>query len=614
VPTLAFDIELLADNEDLWIVVHGARGMDLPCSAMGAALACGQALFGTFATRSGSIFTIVRGASSLARAVFPRAGARAPAVRDVRWTSIGASGDVWALAAAAGGVPHAPSADGLRARELALLLQDADDALLSGDDTAARDLCLAALERAPRHPAIVSRLVDIDVRAGGRAEAALSLMNETREAASGDLPGGDLVYGMLLAETGDVTSAVARLHRYAVTERCPALSARAASLAASLCADPSEAGRHLDEALTREPRSLDARWLRVAKRLELGRVDDALADVEHLDALVAGKGAKHATWMRAGALWRSAGLGRNAGELFERSLRYVPDDPVALAGLGAALVDASRAGDGRDRRGVALLSRALTLSERARAPDETLRLELARCLAERLGDLPTAIAHVSRIPPTVPEGGLARGFEGRWRVRLGDPVGASLAFERLREHAESLAPPLEGYPHGRALVELLVEGAELFERRIKDLRGAQRFLEVALKLSPSDPDVLARYRHLGEVRLQPALASRSTGWKAPSEIDVAEASARVEQLTERLRADPSKDEVADELALLLERLGRGHELLALLWARLDNASGERVARLVPRVRETLERLASGAEVEGRRDEAQLFRSALLGLS
>jgi phosphatidylserine/phosphatidylglycerophosphate/cardiolipin synthase-like enzyme len=209
---------------------------------------------------------------------------------------------------------------------------------------------------------------------------------------------------------------------------------------------------------------------------------------------------------------------------------------------------------------------------------------------------------------------LARGFEGRWRVRLGDPVGASLAFERLREHAESLAPPLEGYPHGRALVELLVEGAELFERRIKDLRGAQRFLEVALKLSPSDPDVLARYRHLGEVRLQPALASRSTGWKAPSEIDVAEASARVEQLTERLRADPSKDEVADELALLLERLGRGHELLALLWARLDNASGERVARLVPRVRETLERLASGAEVEGRRDEAQLFRSALLGLS
>jgi hypothetical protein len=613
-PVLAFEVELLAENEDLLIVVRDARGLDLPCSAMGGALACAQALLGSVATRSGAVFKIVRGAASLARYVLPRAGARAPAARDVRWSSIAVSGDAWTLTAVAGESPHTPSADALRARELASLLGDADDSLLAGDEAAARDLCLAALERAPRHPAIVARVVDIDARAGGRAEAALSLMNETRQGGSGDHPGGDLVYGVLLAETGDVTAAVARLERYAAAERSPFLSARAATLAASLCADPALAARHLDAALTREPRSLEARWLRVAKRLEIGRLDDARADVEHLEALAHGKAAKHSTWMRAGTMWRAAGLSRYAGELFDRCLRYVPDDPGALAGLGAALVEGSRQGDGRDRRGVALLSRALTLSERTGEPIQALRLELARCLAERFGDLPTAIAHVSRIPRTVSEVGLARGFEGRWRARLGDPIGASVAFERLREHAESLAPPLDDEAHSRAIVGLLVEGADLFERSLSDLRGAQRFLEVALSLLPSDPGLLARFRAIGERLLEPGASPRTMAPEPTIELDVAEASARIEELTQRLRIDPTKDETADELALLLERLGRGHELLALLCARLDDASPEKRSQLVPQARETLERLARGAEAEGRSDEAALFRSVLGGLS
>jgi tetratricopeptide (TPR) repeat protein len=510
---------------------------------------------------------------------------------------------------------------------VAALLTDADDALFEGDDIAARDLCLSALERAPRHPSIVARIVDIDARAGGRAEAALSLMNESRGALSrgggrfaaplelplGTLNGVDLMLGTLLAETGDIDGAVASLARFVAHERSPALSARVAALAASLCSDPFDAARHLDEALAREPRSRGARWLRVAKRLEMERPGDALADVEHLDALAHGKTAKHAVWMRAGGLWRRAGHGGQAGELFERALRYVPDDAVALAGLGVALVEESRPGDGRDRRGITVLSRALAVAERAHTPSEAIRLDLARFLAERIHDFPAAIAHVSQIAPAANEAGIARGLEGRWRAQLGDVAGASIAFERLREHTESQAPLVRDHERARALMELLVEGAELFEKGLHDLPGALRCLEVAHGILPEDPDLRARYRQLREQTLPCGAPAHSAVPEAMAEFDVANASARVEELTQRLRADPSEDVTADELAFLLERLGRSHELVALLFARMEDASGERRARLLPRVRETLERVAEDAEVGGRLEEASLFRVALAGL-
>ncbi len=356
------------------------------------------------------------------------------------------------------------------------------------------------------------------------------------------------------------------------------------------------------------------RWLRVAKRLDLGRTVDALADVEHLEALAHGKALKHSIWMKAGELWRAAGMAAGAGDLFERALRYVPDDPIALGGLGAALVEASQPGDGRDRRGIALLSRALGVLERLGSPSDAIRLDLARCLAERLGDYPTAIAHVSRVAQASDEAAMARGLEGRWRRSLGELAGASLAFERLREHAESRAPMLEDDARGRAVTGLLVEGAELFERTFHDVRGAARFLEVALHLRPKNPALIERTRELGERVLSSGTPSTPAPPDAPTELDVADASARVEDLTQRLRADPSHDAHADELASLLERLGRSHELVALLFARIEDASLEKRTRWVARARETLERLARDAEQGARVDEVSLFRGALAALS
>jgi hypothetical protein len=82
--------------------------------------------------------------------------------------------------------------------------------------------------------------------------------------------------------------------------------------------------------------------------------------------------------------------------------------------------------------------------------------------------------------------------------------------------------------------------------------------------------------------------------------------ARIEGLTEKLRADPTRDEVVDELVDVLSKLGRGLELLALLSARLEDAPPERRATLVVHPRAVLEKLESEARAAGRLEEASLF--------
>jgi hypothetical protein len=81
-----------------------------------------------------------------------------------------------------------------------------------------------------------------------------------------------------------------------------------------------------------------------------------------------------------------------------------------------------------------------------------------------------------------------------------------------------------------------------------------------------------------------------------------------------LQSDPGNDGVADELASLLEQLGRGHELLALLSARLEDATPERREVLSVQVRTTLDRLAVAAEKAGRVEEAALLRDWRGGLT
>jgi tetratricopeptide (TPR) repeat protein len=635
---VAFEVDAIAERGDLILVVKRARGSDLPAPATAIAIACAEAILHGVAKREGALFVIRGGAGALARALLPEVGARVPAAEGLGWTSIGAHADTWIVHATRDALSAAPSEEALRAREVATMLREADESLVAGDLPSARALSLEALERAPRHSEIVRRVLEIDARTPGRAEAALATLADARalegEPAFGTTP------GELLAQIGDHDAAVASFERAGDSEPTPALAARAFEMAASLSGDAEEGARWLDRAVVRSPRSTTARWLRVTRRLELGRIDDALADVEHLEALARGGRAKHVVWVEAGRAWRAAGLGARAGTLFERALRYAPDEPQALAGLGTALVE-----QGHEARGVAALALAIDLAD-ARTDDASTRgiapttapilLELARALAERLDDLPAAIARVSAIPADATEAPIARGLEGRWRARLGDLAGAALAYARLRELAATIAAAPED-PRTTAMVSLLVEGAELMRARLHDVRGAQRYLATAMRLRPHDAEVRRLYRDIGVLVAQgdrttpvedapspegamsaPLQEARTAldlalAPEAPSTEDQAQAGARAEELTRRLHATPGDDAVADELASVLESLGRGHELLALLSARLEDASAERRAVLAPRARVALERLAGEAAAAGRSEEAALYRAAALNL-
>ncbi len=669
-PAVAFDLHALVEGqegEQLVFVVANARGANLGASATSTAIACVQAILGSAADRAGAVFTVPRPSEAVARALLPDAGARVPAVTGVVLCVLAAQDETWILHGARGALPSPPSGDAVRARAIANLLLEGDDALVNGDSEAARSAFLDALERAPRHAEIIRRIVEIDARTKGREEAALGAFAET-------LPGRGGVHagttpGDLFAAVNDVASAMASLEHVGSAEPAPVLASRAYERAATLARDPEDAARWLDHALSRAPRAIGARWARIIVRLTLGRIDDAVADVAHLEALARGGRAKHAVWVRAGRAFQAAGLRARARATFERALRYLPDDPHALAGLGEALV-----AEGEAPRGVSVLSRALALAESRGDPVGAIMLLMARALAEHLDDLPAAIAHVSAISIEAYEAPVARGLEARWRAALGDVVGASLAFARLREIASSLAvrsvdtgadsPSVAPSSDERseAIVPMLLEAADLEFARRRDPLAAQRHLAVALRLRPHDADVRRAHREACTAVFGLAAGPRDADDRSPgghveppnrfargdedadraaatSTVSVLHAdaegdsedeglvevrpdhdlgsepsrkdnllAARAEELTRRVQADPSNEAASDELASLLETLGRGHELLALMLARLEDSPRERRAALVPRVREVLARLAAASESAGRSDEAALYRT------
>lgn len=659
-PAVAFDLHILSDRDDLMLIVANARGVDLPGPATAIAVACVEATIGATAKRSGTVFRFQGCIAMVARELLPQAGARVPSSEGVECSMTLVDSHTWLASARRNVQAAAPKDSALRAREAAALTVKADDELVSGDLDAARAAYLDALERAPRHPEIARRVVEIDAWTTGRAEAALEMIDEMGLAESTTF---GVARGELLREAGDLDAAVADLERIAEMEPTPAIASLAYQRAARWATEAERASRCLDRAIDRTPRAASPRWARVGARLSLGHTREAMADVEHLDAMASGARAKCAVWMRAGRMWRALNVHGQARMLFERALRFVPDNPDALAGLAAALLT-----EGAATRCVALLVRALSM---ASSPDSTasIRLDLARALADHLDDLPAAIAHVTAIPDDARQAPVARGLEGRWRARLGDPAGAGIAYARLRELARSLGPeverPLDDFeslPLASALdgsgrtgeiVNFLREAArwELSERH--DPVAAEHHLAAAARLRPVDAATRQALPDVGphpspatsnearppgpssagtvEAALPDALASPA-GNRAPFEgldfmgndgdltandgdagaLDV-ERSARVEDLSRRLQLDPTDDRVADELASLLEALGRGHELLALLSARLDDATPQRRVELIPRVRAILERLAAAAQAKGRADEASLYRSTAMAL-
>ncbi len=655
---LAFDVHALAEGDDLVLVVEQARGAGLPRPATALAIGCLEAVLGPVAHRQGAVFTVSSSAGAIARALLPEAGARVPGADDVRWTSVAAASDTWVLHAAKDAVAAAPSEEAIRARELAMLLREADDALVANDEEAARALCMDALERAPRHAEIVRRIVDLDVRAGGRAEAALAMLVEARfpgatnaDARFATLP------GELLIETGDTEAAVASLERAGDTDPAPALAARAFEAAARAARDPEEAARWLDRALARSPRSASARWLRVLKRLALGRLEDALGGRRAPRGARAPRRGREAPRVAA----RRAGVGGGRGSRAGRAISSRGRCGSCRTSRGRWRVSARPSSATGGRRAASRCSSGRSRWRRARAAGTEKSATRRRASASPSGGRsPSTSAICRRRWPTSPrsrrdadEAPLARGLEGRWRARLGDLAGAGLAFARLRELSSSFAPGSDD-PRAATVAALLGEAAQIERTRLHDPLAAQRHLAAALRLRPRDAELLRAYREVGAlvardaggdpraeppddddppafpeqeevsathrtaVLERPALdLSLPADSEPPVDLDATlleNAEARIDELTRRLLGDPANDAVADELAGLLERAGRGHELLALLSGRMEDATPERRKELAPKAKAALLRLAEEAEAAGRNEEAALFRGALDGLA
>jgi len=307
---------------------------------------------------------------------------------------------------------------------------------------------------------------------------------------------------------------------------------------------------------------------------------------------------------------------------------------------------------GDSQRGVALLSRAMMISETLEAPLPSVRIELAIALAEHADDLPTAIHHVRSVPFGVRETIAARALEGRWRHRLDDIVGASNAFAEAREAAVQL--PISTVAEERGW---LIEAA-LFELDVrKDARTAKRHAEIALRACPNDQHILQVFRRAARaenktaddakiadpiVPIRPMHHERRGEASATCEsdaqstvaseglvasdafddmtvggADVSEAreaaadDARIEVLTDRVRANPCDQDAVGELCDLLERAHRPMDLMALLSASLEETTDLAFRSvLLSTRRRVLCELIRVCRQEGRFDESEMYEMVL----
>ena len=478
---LAFDLLWCPQRGDAVWVVANARAVGFELPAVGLALRVLDTALGRVFTRSGRVLRLAEAARVLGKVLLPAVGARAPSADRVILGAleVGAERRLRVRFDASKERPELPMPTA-RAMALAGLVREADDELARGDAEAARAAYLVALESAPRHPEIVRLIAEIDARIAGRSEAALSLLLETLPATQAGLVGADL-----LAQTGDLSGARQAIEEAVRHEPFSGYAAAAWCKLAELETDAPLQAQALDRAVARAPGLPEPRWARLRARVRRGDVDGALSDAEHLEAAETGARARHEACRSAARVLLDAGFVREAGKLFERALRYLPDDATATAGLARSLLLV-----GRPRRALSLLERAVELGERAGHLEGDALIDLAKILADHAGDMPQAIARLRQVSASSPRMVEARFWEATYRARLGDRTGATLAFARMREAIE-LSNRSE--PSFVTWLTQAADNAWLVER---DAVAGERYLAVALRISPQDASLGQRYREL----------------------------------------------------------------------------------------------------------------------
>ncbi len=623
-----------------------------------------QAL-GDLQSHEGRVVRLRDLAKTLLRSLLPGLGFRLPAVGTVRCGGLEFRADRLVFAIDRGLPVWAMPPAVARAREFARVSLGGDTALLAGDWTAARRAYVAALEQAPRHPELSQTIAAIDAHFEERAEAALGLLVESLPAVEFGLVGAEL-----LARTGDTEGARLAVSKLVNHERFPPLCAAYWVKLSEWLTSSVEKAEVIELALACSAASVTARRARFRSRVEVGDVNGAVADAEHLEASARGAEAKHAALLQAAQELRDVGFVDAAAKLYERALRYSPSDPRASLGVAMGLLEA-----GKFERATVVLQRTLELAANDEAVTSEANLALGRLLAEHCGDLPAAIARVRRVTGLTSASVEARGFEAEWRARIGDVAGATLAFARLGETIAS-CPELTAHRAGY----WLARAGKYSIEQVDDAAAAERYLAQALRKAPKDSQIAEAYRVAAARAARPRLAAtqapasepqvaeaRPTVLEQPPRegtfVDVGtplqderqqgpsvakdhvgavnagerpdssaadssaahssavvantgeESEIELEQRVEALRAQllatsQAPDLVVDGLVDALGRLGRLEEAYALLRAQYDDSSGATQQRLGRALSDVLTRLVEWSRGQGRQDDAELYALTL----
>ena len=285
---IAGQVHWVPRGSDARLVIDGVRGIDSDQIIVAKAIHTLDAALSDKFSRRGRIWTSHQVGRKISRLLLPAGGARAPSADSVNF-GLMMSPDVdrvrIELDTSIEENPLAPSV--VRALELAELVANADDALVRGDLSKAREEYVRALEQAPRHRELVLIIAEIDLLAGGREHAALGLVNETLPAISAGRIGAEL-----LQLSGDRNGALEALDSTIRGEHYAPIRALLQMRKASLVSDVPSRVKSLDEAVAAAPTLTAVRWVRFEARAERGDVEGALADAQFIEISTGGSKSK----------------------------------------------------------------------------------------------------------------------------------------------------------------------------------------------------------------------------------------------------------------------------------------------------------------------------------
>jgi tetratricopeptide (TPR) repeat protein len=473
-----------------WVVTN-ARGWGLSAPALAEALRVTDTLVGRIFERRGRVLWLEDAGRRLGRQLLPLVGARAPSASDVVFGPFVVRDRKGTVELDATFAQPVLREETTRVVELAELTRLGDDALASGDLSRARNAYLASLEMAPRQRDLVQLVAEIDLLME-RTESALGLLSEAMPILASGRIG-----ARLLLLNGEREAACELLAQAAVDERYAPMAALMLLARAQLETHGVERRLALDAAVAACPTLECARWARLEARAAFGDLAGAMADAQHLEAASTGRAPRHVVCKRSAEIFLGHGFEFEAGQLFQRALRYGPDDIQAMVGLARSLV-----ATGEGLRAIPLLERAVETADKGGEASGQALVELAKLIATKLSDLPQAVARLRRISPSDPASVMARALEGRYRLMMGDVVGASLAYARMREVVELASPEATA-------AELLIEAARFERDVLRDPAAAERHLAVALRISPQHATVRELYREVSAVLAAKRQRSRS---------------------------------------------------------------------------------------------------------